>query len=99
MLTIEDCIEMCGLTQEEIEAIAEHEHIPMMLAIELGWYLEQTADGEKQVRRMIADDIAHAQAIGNHAHAAKLKLVLRHYVGQHGYAKADQADQQPPEAH
>jgi len=83
MLTIEDCIEMSGLTPEEIEAIAEHEHIPIMLAIELGWYLEQTTSGKQQVRQMIADDIAHAQAIGDHAHAAKLKLVLKHYVEHH----------------
>jgi hypothetical protein len=83
MLTIEDCIEMSGLTPEEIEAIAAHEHIPIMLAVELGWYLEQTTSGKQQVRQMIADDIAHAQAIGDHAHAAKLKLVLKHYVEHH----------------
>ena len=26
MLTYEDCVELSGLTNEEIEAIAEHEH-------------------------------------------------------------------------
>lgn len=28
MLTLEDCIALSGLTQEEIAAIAGHEHIP-----------------------------------------------------------------------
>ena len=40
MLTIQDCIALCDLTEDEVEAIAEHEHIPEMLAAELGAYLE-----------------------------------------------------------
>jgi hypothetical protein len=28
MITIEDCIALCGLTREEIDAVAEHEHLP-----------------------------------------------------------------------
>ena len=36
MLTLQDCIELSELSEEEILAIAEHEHIPEMLAIELG---------------------------------------------------------------
>ncbi len=27
MISIEDCIAMCDLTREEVDAIAEHEHI------------------------------------------------------------------------
>jgi len=46
MLTIEDCIGVAGLS-EEVLAIAEHEHIPQIAAIELGNYLVQTPDGER----------------------------------------------------
>jgi hypothetical protein len=46
MLTIEDCIALSDLTEEEIDAIAEHEHIPEMLAIELGSYLVHLPDGK-----------------------------------------------------
>ena len=28
MITLEDCIALCGLTEEEVLAIAEHEHLP-----------------------------------------------------------------------
>ena len=28
MITLEDCIGLCGLTEEEVLAIAEHEHSP-----------------------------------------------------------------------
>lgn len=83
MLTIEDCIALCGLTEEEVDAIAEHEHLPQMLATEMAAYLVETPSGERRIRRMIREDIETAQARGDHAHAAKLKLVLRHFVEQH----------------
>ena len=28
MITLEDCIGLCGLTEEEVLAVAEHEHLP-----------------------------------------------------------------------
>ena len=36
MLTIQDCIELSELSEDEILAIAEHEHIPEMAAVEMG---------------------------------------------------------------
>jgi hypothetical protein len=32
MITLEDCIAFCGLTEEEVLAIAEHEHRPEIVA-------------------------------------------------------------------
>ena len=32
MISIEDCIAMCGLTEQEVMAIAEHEHVPEIAA-------------------------------------------------------------------
>jgi S-ribosylhomocysteine lyase LuxS involved in autoinducer biosynthesis len=83
MLTLQDCIELSDLTEDEILAIAEHEHIPEMVAAELGNYLVHTLSGEKKIRRMIRDDIAHAREHGNLKHAAVLKSVLKHYVELH----------------
>jgi hypothetical protein len=34
-----DCLELCELSEEEVRAIAEHEHIPEVVALELGDYL------------------------------------------------------------
>ena len=39
MITLEDCIAMCGLTEQEVSAIAEHEHIPEIAAAALAQYL------------------------------------------------------------
>ena len=38
MITIEDCIALSELTEPEILAIAEHEHVPEMIAVEMGNY-------------------------------------------------------------
>ena len=59
-----------------------------MLALEIGIYLEHSADGERRIKQMIQDDIDAARATGNHKHAAVLKHVLRHYVEHHATAKA-----------
>ena len=83
MLTIEDCVALCGLTEEEVEAIAEHEHLPRMLATEMAAYLVETPTGERRIRRMIREDIEIASTRGDHVHAAKLKLVLKHFVEEH----------------
>lgn len=86
MLTLEDCIEMSDLSEEEILAIAEHENIPEMVAVELGCYLVHTPNGEKRIKRMIVEDIEHARESGNVEHAAVLKSVLKHFVACHANA-------------
>lgn len=86
MLTIRDCLALCDLSEEEIDAIAEHEHLPEMIAAELGNYLIHTPDGAPRIRRMIVDDIAHARAAGDAAHMAKLVAVLRHFIENHAEA-------------
>ena len=83
MLTLEDCIEMSDLTEEEVLAIAEHEHIPAIAAAAMAHYLVHRPDGEMCVKVMIKDDIREALARGDKVHALTLKLVLRHFIGQH----------------
>jgi S-ribosylhomocysteine lyase LuxS involved in autoinducer biosynthesis len=87
MLTIEDCIALSELTEQEILAIQDHEHIPEIVAAELGNYLVHTPSGERAIKRMIADDIDHARAHGDHQRTATLKMVLRHFVEQHAAAR------------
>ncbi len=80
MLTLEDCIALSDLTVEEIDAIAEHEHLPEVIATELGCYLVHCPDGRQAIRAMIRDDIEAARARGDFRHAAELKLVLQHFI-------------------
>ena len=83
MLTWEDCLALCELSEEEVRAIAEHEHIPEIIAVELGNYLVHTKAGVPMIRRMIVDDVYSARAAGDRARELKLKAVLRHFVDRH----------------
>ena len=73
MLTFEDCLALCELTEEEVDAIAEHEQISETVAVELGSYLIHGPDGQLLIQRMIIDDIQAARRRGDLAHAAHLK--------------------------
>ncbi len=88
MLTFEDCLSLCDLTEDEVDAIAEHEHMAETPALELGGYLVQSPDGEVTIQRMIMDDIRAAQERGDFAHSAKLKRTLRHFVETHHRGRA-----------
>ena len=83
MLCLEDCLALCDLTEAEVLAIAQHEHIPEIAAAEMGHYLLQCPDGEPRIRSMIRDDIADARADGDEQRALALKWVLRGFVLQH----------------
>lgn len=83
MLTYQDCLDLCGFTDEEILAIGEHEHIPDMLALELAQYVVRLPDGCLRIRRIILDDIQSERASGHAERADRLELVLRHFIATH----------------
>lgn len=83
MLTFEDCLGLCDLTEEEIDAIAEHEHITEMAALELAQYLVQTPDGVLMIKKMILDDIETAEAHHDSKRLLCLKAALKHFVDTH----------------
>jgi hypothetical protein len=83
MLTYEDCVALCGLSDEEIAAIAEHEHVPEIVAASMAQYLVHMPSGERCIRRIIIDDIAQAKRHGDGGRADHLMLVLKHFVATH----------------
>lgn len=83
MLTLQDCIDFLGLSADEVDAIAEHEHCSPIIAAELASYLIESEQGERSIRRMIIDDIEAAEKRGDDAHADRLMLVLKHFVATH----------------
>ena len=48
MITLEDCIALCGLSEQEVQAIAEHEHIPEIAAAAMGRYLLKGPHGPRK---------------------------------------------------
>ena len=83
MLTFEDCLALCELTEDEVDAIAEHEQLSETVAVELGSYLIQGPDGQLLIQRMIVDDIQAARRRGDVARAAHLKQTLRRFIEAH----------------
>lgn len=83
MLTYEDCLDMCDLTQDEIDAIAEHEHMDRIQALATADYLVHSEGGERSIRKMIIDDIRTARSHGKQEHEAMLKQVLAHFIENH----------------
>jgi hypothetical protein len=84
LITLEDCIGLCGLSRDQINAIAEHEHMPEAAAAALAaWLMGKCPSGPREIRDMMRDDIRAAVASGNHAHAAELLAALRHFLAEH----------------
>ena len=83
MLTYEDCLGLCDLTEEEVIAIAEYEHVPDLIAVELGNYLAHTAEGIPMIKKIILSDLEQARNRGDQKKAIRLKLVLNHFVETH----------------
>jgi hypothetical protein len=74
---------MSGLTEEEIQAIAEHEHVPEVVAAELGSCLLESSEGICLIRRYMVEDIENAQLHGKPAKAMQLNHVLNHFNATH----------------
>jgi hypothetical protein len=88
MITLRDCVGLCGLTEEEVLAIAEHEHLPEIVATSLGQYLLSQEGGSEKVRDMIVDDIRQARLIkGNKEHMLMLLHMLHHFLKTHPEAR------------
>jgi hypothetical protein len=83
ILGFEDCLALSALTEEEIDAIAQHEHLTEIVALELGNYLIRQPNGTLAIKRMILDDIAEAEARGDGKRALVLKATLKHFVDTH----------------
>jgi len=83
MLTYEDCLEMSGSTQDEVDAIAEHEHLCAIQALAEAAYLLQQPCGCRRLRQILVDDIRKAQLRGNRGHERALRLLLSRVIREH----------------
>lgn len=86
MITLEDCIGLCGLDADEVAAISEHEHIPEIAAAAMASYLLRQPHGSEAICTMIIDDIRAALGGGDNKHAAVLLTVLKRFIDQHPWA-------------
>jgi hypothetical protein len=83
MISLEDCVALSGLTEAQVLAIAEHEHLPEIAASALAQYLSKQGHGMEKIRDMIVDDIRQAQERQDRAHTLTLLHVLHHFLKSH----------------
>ena len=83
MISLQDCVALCGLSEEQVLAIAEHEHLPEIAATALAQYLSKQEHGIEKIRDMIVDDIRQAQQRRDKPHILTLLHVLHHFLKSH----------------
>jgi len=83
MLTLDECIGMSGLTEEEIAVIAEHRRVPEIVAVEIGHALLKTPRGVYTLRCYIRDLLEQAKLAGKRDKARRLDVVLTRFNAVH----------------
>jgi hypothetical protein len=83
MLAWIDCLSFSDLTADEIRAIADHEHLSQMAALELGHWLVNRPDGTRALKRLILEELEAATARGDFVRAAQLRLTVKHFCDTH----------------
>ena len=76
MLIIQDCIDNCRVTEEEIEAVDEQNLTPGIVASEIKQYL-CISGGERCLCDKVVDDIRAVRKSGDLRQAATLRLALQ----------------------
>lgn len=83
MLAMQDLLDYCDLDEGEIEAIAEHEHVPLVVAAEMGECLLSSPEGVCKLHAIIAENMEHAVERGQFRHAKELETTYQHLRRTH----------------
>jgi hypothetical protein len=57
LLYLQDVFDFCGLSEQEIRALAKHEHISQVSAAAFGSSLLESKEGSADIERFMRDDI------------------------------------------
>ncbi|WP_417806010.1 hypothetical protein [Thalassospira lucentensis] len=82
MLTLRDCIDFSDLREEEILAIAECEHMPVLSALEEGESMVHSPSGRKRIAVMIKSQAEMCELTGNTIHARHLRRVHDAFISR-----------------
>ena len=83
VLSLQEVFDFCGLDEEEIHAIAKHEHMSEVCAAGLGSSLLQTKQGTADIERLMREDIEDAKSHGQPIRAEDRERVLAHFKENH----------------
>ena len=83
MLSITDCVGMCGLTEEELQVVADHERLPLIVAAELAAELLKTPKGTWRLRSCLLDALQVSVARGDLARETHLRGLVGGFTQAH----------------
>jgi hypothetical protein len=83
MLTLNDCIAFSGLSDEQLEAIARHEHLSMMLAAEMAEEMVACRSGCARLAAMLIEEAREAARAGDCRRAAQVRHALHEFLADH----------------
>ena len=92
MLSLQECIDFSDLSEDEIEAIAEHEHVPEIIAAEIGATLLQTTSGVCLIKLYLLENIEQARVRGHFDKAQRLEALYRRFNRDHPGADPGQGE-------
>ena len=80
MLTLDQCVDFCGLTDDEVDLLARHHGVPSIVAAELGCELLKTREGRAQLAYILRHCADCAIDCGN-------QTPVRHLADQLAYRR------------
>ncbi len=83
MLSLEECIGLSGLTDDEVAIIAEHEHVPPIVAAELGSGLLISSKGLYRLHMLFRDCLDEAARKGRRDQEKRIGQVYARFRSQY----------------
>jgi hypothetical protein len=83
MLTLDECIGLSDLTDDEIEVIAEHQRVPAIVAAGMGHQLLKKPRGVFRLKCIISEMLEQAKLAGDREKAKHLDRVLTRFNRAH----------------
>jgi len=91
MLSLDDCLEFSNCSHDEIDAIAEHEHVPDVVAAEIGNMLLKSSAGVCLLKLYMIENIEHAYERRQYDKAMQLETLYRRFDRDHPGASPEVA--------
>lgn len=83
MLTLQDCLDFCEVPEEIVDAIAEHDHMPTILAAELATCLTCAPGGLHVIHRYLCDNAAASMRCRDTCRRERVAAALNHFEKAH----------------
>jgi len=87
MLSLVDCIAFSGLTREQLDAVACHEHLPLIVVAEWAETILERDEGCAKVEAILAEEV-EAASIHHQDRAAEWAHGLEEFRRDHSLGSA-----------